>query len=577
MSHRRFLFLSALACCISSANNAGAQAASGSGFAVDRFDPSERGSDWFVVESLDLRGDGRLAVGVVGDWGHRPLVSYREDGSSSHAIVNDQIVAHAGAALVAWDLVRFGLNVPLVLHQEGEAAVVGGTTLSSTNATTVGDLRLGADVRLGGRYGDPLTAALGLAFYVPTGSREAFTGDGKVRVGPRLLIAGRGGDFAYALRMGLTYRALNDDFAGTPLGTEVPFGAAAGLWISDVALIGPELYGSTQVSSSEAFFARRTTPLELLLGAHVRLGSEWRLGAGAGPGLTRGLGSPAVRGLVSLEWAKDVERPVPPPPVLDRDHDGIVDGDDACPDDPGVRTSDPKTNGCPPPKDRDGDTILDVEDACPDEPGVRTSDPKTNGCPPPKDRDGDTILDVEDACPDEPGVRTSDPKTNGCPPPKDRDGDGIPDPEDACPDAAGPKDPDPKKNGCPPARIEKGQIKIIEQVKFKTGSAEILRDSDPILFAVLRIFVDHPEIKKVSVEGHTDNKGTKAYNMNLSRNRAASVARWLTVHGIDKKRLDSKGFGFDKPLDTNDTDEGRRNNRRVEFIIVEPAGGDSPP
>jgi outer membrane protein OmpA-like peptidoglycan-associated protein len=541
---------------------------------VDRFNPSERGSDWFVAESLDLRGDGRLAVGVVGEWGYRPLVSYRADGSLSHAIVNDQVVAHAGASLVAWNLVRFGLTLPVVLAQDGSTAVVGGSTLSSTNATTVGDLRLGADVSIAGSYGDPLTAALGLEFYAPTGNRDAFAGDGRMRIGPRLLLAGRGGDFAYATRLGITYRALNDDFAGTPLGTEVPFALAAGLWFSNVALVGLELLGSTEVASSDAFLARRTTPVELLFGAHLRLGSEWRLGAGAGPGLTRGLGSPTVRGLVSLEWSRAVERP-PPPPVADRDHDGIVDAEDACPIEAGVGTSDPKTNGCPPPKDRDGDSILDGEDACPDEAGVGTSDPKTNGCPLPKDRDGDSILDGEDACPDEAGVRTSDPKTNGCPLPKDRDGDGIVDSEDACPDAAGPKDSDPKKNGCPAARIEKGQIKIIEQVKFKTGSAEILHESDPILFAVLRMLVDHSEIKKVSVEGHTDNKGTKAFNMSLSRNRAASVARWLTVHGIDKKRIESKGFGFERPLDANDTEQGRRNNRRVEFIIVEPQGANS--
>src|SRR5438046_2577899 len=65
--------------------------------------------------------------------------------------------------------------------------------------------------------------------------------------------------------------------------------------------------------------------------------------------------------------------------------------------------------------DRDGGGVLDAEDACPDEPGVRTDDPKTNGCPPPKDRDGDGILNSEDACPDDPGPKNDDPKKNGCP------------------------------------------------------------------------------------------------------------------------------------------------------------------
>ncbi len=209
------------------------------------------------------------------------------------------------------------------------------------------------------------------------------------------------------------------------------------------------------------------------------------------------------------------------------------------------------------------------DDACPDTPGVKTDDPKTNGCPPPlPDRDKDGIIDNDDACPDTPGVRTEDPKTNGCPPPPpDRDKDGIPDPEDACPDTPGPKNEDPKKNGCPEARIEAGEIKILQQVKFKTGSAEILPVSDVTLNAVLSILNEHPEIKKVRVEGHTDNRGGADMNMGLSSRRAASVVKWLVAHGVDKGRLVSKGFGLTKPIDSNDTDEGRQNNRRVEFHI----------
>ncbi len=196
---------------------------------------------------------------------------------------------------------------------------------------------------------------------------------------------------------------------------------------------------------------------------------------------------------------------------------------------------------------------------------MKTDDPMTNGCPPDKDKDG--VYDTDDACPDVPGVKTNDPKTNGCPP--DRDGDGILDMDDACPDIAGPRDGDPKKNGCPAARIEGGQIKITEQVKFKTNSAEILSESDGILNAVAQILKDHPEIKKLEVQGHTDNKGAPAYNKSLSDRRAASVAKWLTTKGkVEKSRLSSHGFGLEQPIDTNATEEGRANNRRVEFHIA---------
>lgn len=202
-------------------------------------------------------------------------------------------------------------------------------------------------------------------------------------------------------------------------------------------------------------------------------------------------------------------------------------------------------------------------------PGVRTDDPKTNGCPPPADRDKDTIIDPEDACPDEPGVRTDDPKTNGCPAPKDTDGDGILDPVDACPEVPGPANEDPKKDGCPTARVEKGQIRILEQVQFAYNSDRILKASDYILEAVHKVLSDNPQIKLIEVQGHTDNKGGDQYNLNLSKRRAASVMKWLTAKGIDKKRMKSQGFGKKNPIDTNDTEEGRANNRRVEFHILE--------
>jgi outer membrane protein OmpA-like peptidoglycan-associated protein len=111
------------------------------------------------------------------------------------------------------------------------------------------------------------------------------------------------------------------------------------------------------------------------------------------------------------------------------------------------------------------------------------------------------------------------------------------------------------------------QIVILDQVKFATGSAKILPSSDGILNAVLTVLTSHPEITHVSVEGHTDNVGAAAMNKSLSGRRAASVVDWLVKHGIDKARLSSVGFGMERPIDSNDTPEGRQNNRRVEFHI----------
>ena len=79
--------------------------------------------------------------------------------------------------------------------------------------------------------------------------------------------------------------------------------------------------------------------------------------------------------------------------------------------------------------------------------------------------------------------------------------------------------------------------------------------------------MNHPEIKSVSVEGHTDDRGAAAMNKRLSAARAAAVVKWLVAHGVKADRLSSQGFGFERPLVPNDSDEGRTKNRRVEFHI----------
>lgn len=515
--------------------------AQSAGFAINRFDPAERGSDWFAADSLDMRGSGRLMLGATGDFGHKPLVLYNRDGDALKSIIKDQLYVHLGGSLVLWDRLRLGVNLPLLAYQQGKRAVVNGVAFEAKDGAAVGDLRLGADVRILGEYRSPFSLAGGVVVYAPTGNQDSFAGDGKVRVMPRLLLAGDIGNLAYAAKLGVLYRANDTGFNGATTGTEAVVAAAIGYRTTDGKLVlGPELFGSSVITKGDAFFSKRETPFEIIFGAHYKVTDDVRIGIGFGPGLTRGFGSPQFRGLLSLEWAPEPAKEplvLPPPPPKDRDKDGIVDAEDACPDVPGVKDEDPKKNGCPR-LDSDKDGIFDDEDACVNEPGVRTTDPTTNGCPPPKDTDKDTIFD----------------------------------PEDACPQAPGPKDPDPKKNGCPAARVEKGQIKILERVEFENNSAKIRPESDRILQAVLAVMKEHPEFNKLGVEGHTDNRGGANHNLDLSRRRAASVMKWLTDHGVEAGRLSSKGFGMTKPIDSNDSDAGRQNNRRVEFHILEQDG-----
>ncbi len=579
------------------------------GFAVNRFEPSERGSTWFALESLDLRGKARPAIGVVGDYQYQPLAIYDRNGDVRTTVIGHMLVAHAGASLTLADRFRIGVNLPISLYQEGTSGTLNGRTFNRPqDEQAIGDLRFGVDARLFGQHDGPITMAIGVQAWAPTGDTQNYTSDGRFRVAPRLLAAGQLGSFVYAAKVGVMIRdPETTSFAGATVGHELTYGLAAGLRVAENRLtIGPEAFGSTVLADQT--FKTRTTPIEAIFGAHYAASNGFRFGGGVGPGLTRGFGAPEVRALLSLEYMPEVD--------LDSDNDGILDKDDACPKTPGIRSSDPAKNGCPaapPPPDRDGDGILDQDDACPDVPGkatddkrtngcadkdgdgildpldacvdvpgIASDDPKLNGCPDP-DSDKDGVFDREDACPQEPGLRSADPKLNGCPDP-DRDKDGIANATDACPDDPGAADPDPKRNGCPKAFVSQGQIKILDQVKFKTGSADILpgKDSEEVLQAVLKVFKEHAEVKKVRVEGHTDNTGGAALNRKLSKARAASVVKWLTKNGIEAGRLTSEGFGPDKPIDNNQTEEGRRNNRRVEFHIEESgaasggAGGATP-
>ena len=605
MVTRRFFALTLAASSVFAASPALAQEQAG--YASNHFNPSERGSQWFVLDSLDMRGHGRLAIGIVNDYSYRSLVGYHADGDVT-SVVRNQYYAHLGGSVLLADRFRLALNVPLQVYGDGNTATINGVVHRPASDVAVGDVRVSADARLFGEKGDAATMALGAELMLPAGSTAAYTGDGQPRVLPRLLFAGEASSFIYAAKAGFMVRPRDEAWGNGYIGNSVVYAASIGAQLANKKLVvGPEIFGSTVTADSRAF-EKRTTPLEVLLGVHYNVGENIRLGAGVGTALVRGYGAPVARGLLSLEWVPgNPKHEVAAAPVEDRDGDGVPDCEDACGWVEGPRTSDPAKNGCPPadadgdgipdevdacplavgpatadaktngcPLDADADGIPDSEDACPRERGKRSLDPKLNGCAE-HDQDGDGILDTDDACPGVAGVKTTNPKTNGCPD-LDRDKDGVPNDVDACPDEPGKADPDPKKNGCPKAFLDKGVIKITEQVRFKTASAEIVpgKDSQEILDAVLSVLKAHPEVKHVRVEGHTDDRGAPAKNKALSKARAETVAKWLTAHGIEKTRVSAEGFGEEKPIEPNTTEAGRTANRRVEFHVEQgQAGGNA--
>jgi flagellar motor protein MotB len=106
---------------------------------------------------------------------------------------------------------------------------------------------------------------------------------------------------------------------------------------------------------------------------------------------------------------------------------------------------------------------------------------------------------------------------------------------------------------------------VTHGILFDTGSDVIKPESLPTLKSILALLNDNPGLN-FSIEGHTDNQGNRAINQPLSEKRAAAVRVWLVNKGIAPARLRTVGFGDSRPIDSNDTPEGRANNRRVEFV-----------
>ena len=145
----------------------------------------------------------------------------------------------------------------------------------------------------------------------------------------------------------------------------------------------------------------------------------------------------------------------------------------------------------------------------------------------------------------------------------------APEPEPAAPPPPPPPEPAaPPPEPPPTAKLGTEKIELSETVQFETDSANLIERSKTLLDDVVRELNEHPEVKRVQIEGHTDKKAPKAYNLKLSQKRADAVKAYLLSKGIPAKRLTVKAFGETKPIASNKTEEGRAKNRRVDFRIL---------
>jgi hypothetical protein len=283
-----------------------------SGFAVDRFEPAGADSAWMTAESLAFDSHLRPFAALVTDWAWKPLVVYDAGGHEVAPLVHNQLLAHADAALFMWNRARFDLSLPVLLVNSGDGTLLGTTPYAPPDGAAIGDLRLGADVVVYRRPDRLFTGAVGLQLFLPTGSTQAFSSDGGVRVWPRLQVAGERDAFAWAARLGVQFRPSDSCHCNLAPGTEVG-GVLAGGWRPRPQwLVGPELTWSHAVGSG-ASALRSGTPLELLVGGHYAATPTWTVNVGLGHGLTNGAGTPAFRMIVGAQYAFSplVHRPTP--------------------------------------------------------------------------------------------------------------------------------------------------------------------------------------------------------------------------------------------------------------------------
>lgn len=247
---------------------------------------------------------------------------------------------------------------------------------------------------------------------------------------------------------------------------------------------------------------------------------------------------------------------------METDQDGIEDSLDGCPTEPGPAAR----QGCPM-RDQDNDGVEDESDTCPTQSGPADN----RGCPL-KDPDRDGIDSDQDECPHEPGP----PERKGCPK-EDTDKDGVPNLEDSCV-----QEPGPESNlGCPEHEvplvvITPRQLELRGKVYFEASQVRVQQRSFVMLEWVAKVLREHPEISRVVVGAHTDDKGFADENRRLSQQRAEEVRRYLIGKGVAAGRLEARGYGSDKPIDSNATSMGRENNRRVDFSIVRDGQAGSP-
>jgi OmpA-OmpF porin, OOP family len=532
-------------------------------FTVDRMLPSGAPDDGFMVYRPRLGKTPRIYVNGLTGFAADILrdESVTSDPAANRALgplMYGQFPLHLSGGI---ELGRFSFNLalpfyPLQIPGKDPATQNVGKGGIANAWAGVGDPRLDARwVAYTSRDRKTSFGAVG-GFTIPIGTESTFGGD---QGWTALLLATFEqdfGPFALSVNLGPHFKptmGIGGQNGDLTISNELRYTVGAFLPLKkDVLRLGLELWGSTNLGSEgqAAIFGGRNTTLEWLAQARLTLDKAGRyyMNFGGGTRLSAGYGAADVRLLASFGTyfhLKDFDGKAPRQQQkvivskpeyydVDSDADGYPDSIDKCTGEKEDHKGTQPSDGCPAPPDQDEDGILDKDDKCPTSAEDKDDIQDEDGCPE-SDADSDKISDDDDACPEEPG------------PPNDNE----------------------ELHGCPTLTkvSEDGSVEILTPIEFALGTATVQPASLPIVDEVVTLMAARPELR-IAVHGHTDDKGSRPKNLRLSQDRAASVRKYMESKGIDPSRLESAGFGPDKPIDSNATAAGRAKNRRVEFVVL---------
>jgi outer membrane protein OmpA-like peptidoglycan-associated protein len=427
-------------------------------FSPQLFHPAPGPDEFVNVESAVPLPHKAFGVGLFFNYA-RDEISIEGVNAATHRPdgVRADVLAHA-LSLDLWagigiiNRLQIAIAVPMTLYQTGSTfhdpnPAPHGTTVEAASGYAFGDPRLHLKLRFYGKdHGFQISLSHWLSF--PLGNDAQFGGE-KHFSGfagePRLLAGWEARRWRAGVSLGFLWRVHSSELFSTVAGQQITYGAAVGFdpVLGRLALI-LELFGhSNSFNSVKSFLGKVTdvhdAPLELDLAAKITVAANMSLALGVGYGVLPGIGGPQPRVYLGYTYARSSH---------DRDHDGVPDNFDKCPDEPEDRDGFQDSDGCPDP-DNDGDTIPDKQDKCPNAAEDFDNFQDEDGCPDP-DNDKDGIDDLHDACPNDPEDHKPPKPNDGCPLGKtDTDGDGITDDKDKCPTEPEDKDGFQDEDGCP--------------------------------------------------------------------------------------------------------------------------------